>query len=329
LLNNRLNNTDPTVAGRPLSNPQTHLHTTAVGVQPGVLYLGTHYGIFTSMDSGRTWPQQRGALNTLMITNIVVSPSKPHVVGVIGRPATSNGGQTGIYFTADGGKNWKIANAPDNLSPSAYLFTIQAGFGSADHFYAFYMFAGWFETQDRGTSWHAITSGALSSMQTPSLLADPTNSNHLLLGGDQGLYESVNDGHTWHQIAAVNGSVQNIVASHTGPRTLFCITDQGIYRWQEGSTVVTHLTNLPMSAPPTRLLLNSTGRILYGLSDSQLWYSTDSGTTWIKHGHFDQSDIVSLLIDPLNANHLYAGFFFPAALMESFDGGISWETLTD
>lgn len=36
------NSTEPTVAGRPLSNPHTHLHTVAIGEKPGVLYLGTH-----------------------------------------------------------------------------------------------------------------------------------------------------------------------------------------------------------------------------------------------------------------------------------------------
>src|SRR5712691_12477619 len=57
LLNNNVNSTDPTVAGRPLSNPHTHLHTIALGDRSGVIYLGTHYGLFTSTDGGSTWPQ--------------------------------------------------------------------------------------------------------------------------------------------------------------------------------------------------------------------------------------------------------------------------------
>src|SRR5947209_20377994 len=44
-------------AGRPLSYPQTHLHAVVFGGKPGVLYLGTHYGLFTSTDNGQTWPQ--------------------------------------------------------------------------------------------------------------------------------------------------------------------------------------------------------------------------------------------------------------------------------
>src|SRR5436190_14603252 len=60
LLAARTNNTDPTVAGRPLSHGETHLHTIAQGAKPGVLYLGTHFGLFTSADGGHTWPQARG-----------------------------------------------------------------------------------------------------------------------------------------------------------------------------------------------------------------------------------------------------------------------------
>ncbi len=91
LLNTRLNSTDPTVAGRPLSNPHTHLHVVAFGGKAGVLYLGTHYGLFTSTDGGNTWPEDRGALNTMMIMSIAVSPS------------TGLGFQGGMYFSADGG----------------------------------------------------------------------------------------------------------------------------------------------------------------------------------------------------------------------------------
>src|SRR3989442_691102 len=60
LLNTYNNSTGPSLAGRPLSNPHTHLHTVALGGRPGVLYLGTHYGLFTSSDWGRTWLQSHG-----------------------------------------------------------------------------------------------------------------------------------------------------------------------------------------------------------------------------------------------------------------------------
>lgn len=330
LLNNTVNSTDPTVAGRPLSNPHTHLHTIALGGRPGTLYLGTHFGMFTSIDGGKTWPQPRGALNTMMITAIAVSQSNPDLLAVIAIPVSGVGVQPGVYFSSDGGSTWNsLASTPAALPLSAYPYTVKAGSANSGHFYAFYNFAGWYETRDMGKHWYAITSGALSNMQTPSLLTDPANPDHLWLGGDSGLYETRDDGKHWNQIAAVKGSVAAIVASTTSPRLIFCATDQGIYRWHEGDTQITQLTNLPMSPLPSRLAIDSTGSVLYALSGQDLWQTSDSGATWEHRSHFDRGDIIALIADPSQPQHLYAGFFLPAEVLSSNNGGHSWQTLTD
>lgn len=328
ILNAYNNSIDPTVAGRPLSNPHTHLHTVALGGRPGVLYLGTHYGLFTSTDGGRTWPQPHGALNTNMVTAIAVSPSNPDVLALIIIPTSGIGQQSGVAFSRDGGTTWQIS-VPPGLSLSAYPYTVKAGSGSSGQFYAFYNFAGWFETRDLGVSWYHITSGTLSNMQTPSLLTDPTDPNHLFLGGDQGLYESQDDGRHWMRIPAVQGIVQSIVAANITPRILYCATDRGFYYWREGSIHITQVTNLPMTVPPARLATDETGKALYGFSGQDLWLSSDSGTTWVHRWHSDRGDLISLVVDPLNPRHLYAGFFLPPKVVYSTDGGSSWETLTD
>ncbi len=326
LLNATLNSTDPTVAGRPLSNPHTHLHTIALGGKPGVLYLGTHFGLFTSKDGGRTWPQTRGVLNNLMIMSIAVSPVNSNVLGIITLPDGGIGTQSGIFFSQDGGTHWQH-RTPAGLPLSAYPYTLQAGTGSAGHFYAFYQFVGWYETQDMGVSWYPITGQTLSAMQTPSLLTDSSNPNHLLLGGDQGLFESRDDGKSWQKIAGVAGDVLSMVASATTPRLIYCATDQGLYRWQDGSTQLTRLANAPSSL--TRLVANPSAHLLYGVSGQDLWSSDDSGVSWVHRFHFNRGDLVAFVVDPRQPTHLYAGFFLPALVMSSVDGGGSWQTLTD
>ena len=77
------------IPGRPLSYPQTHLHTIVMSTRPGVVYLGTHYGLFTSTDGGQTWPQSQGDLHTSMITAIAVSPSNPDLIAVLAVPTAS------------------------------------------------------------------------------------------------------------------------------------------------------------------------------------------------------------------------------------------------
>ena len=328
LLNIYNNSTEPTVAGRPLSNSHTHLHTVGLGEKPGVVYLGTHYGLFTSTDGGRTWPQSQGALNNYMVTAIAVSPSNPDVMALIVIPTSGLGQQSGVAFSQNGGTTWQIS-APSGLSSSAYPYTLKAGSGKAGQFYVFYFYAGWLETRDMGAHWYPITSGTLSNMQTPSLLTDPIDSNHLFLGGDQGLFESHDDGNHWLHISAIQGNVQSIIATKTTPRIYYCTTDQGFYHWQGGSTQITQVIHLPMAIPPTRLITDASGKALYGLSGQDLWFSSDSGTTWVHRWHFDRGDIISLIVDPLNSSNLYAGFFLPPKVIYSTDSGSSWETLTD
>lgn len=327
LLNNNANSTDPAVAGRPLSNPHTHLHTVVPGVRPGTLYLGTHYGMFTSSDAGKTWPQQRGVLNNMMITAIAISPPQPDNIAVIALLVSGVGMPSGVYVSSDGGSTWD-ARAPAGLSTTAYPYTVKAGYAS-QQFYAFYNYAGWYETRDLGKHWYAITGGALSNMQTPSLLADPANPNHLWLGGDLGLYETHDDGGHWNAIAGVKGSVSTLVASTTTPRRIYCLTDQGLFRWREGEQHITQLANLPMSPLPTRLVGDASGQFLYAVAGQDMWYSGDGGSSWTHRFHFERGDIIAFAIDPTRPDLLYAGFFMPGLVLSSSDGGKTWQTLTN
>ena len=327
-LNTYNNSTDPMVAGRPLSNPHTHLHSVALGEKPGVLYLGTHYGLFTSTDGGHTWPQSHGILSNYMVTSIAVSPTNPNVLALIVIPTSGLGQQSGIAFSRDNGTSWQIST-PSGLSSSAYPYSVKAGTGSSGQFYAYYFYAGWLETRDLGAHWYTITRGTLSDMQTPSLLTDSNNLNHLYLGGDQGLFESRDDGGHWLHISAIQGNVQSIIATNSTLRILNCATDQEFYYWQEGSARIAQVPNLPMTTPPTRLVIDETGNALYGLSGQDLWFSSDNGSSWVHRWHFDRSDLISLVVDPLNPHTLYAGFFLPPEVVYSTDGGSSWQTLTD
>lgn len=325
VVSTRGNKTDPTVAGRPLSNAQTHLHTVAVGSRPGTLYLGTHYGIFTSTDNGRTWPQARGMLNTLMVTTIASSPDDANALALIGIPSVTGGAAAGTYFSQDGGAHWTLRNPP-NLSKEAYPYTIQASAANDQHFYVYYLYAGWFETRDMGQHWRPFAQGNLAGMQTPSLLTFATDPNHLLLGGDQGLFESKDDGQTWKPLVAIQGNVYNLVASRTAPVTILCATDQGLFTWKDGAK---RMRQLPGTTVFTRLAVNATGNIVYGLAGRTVWYSQDGGATWTARKQFQRGDFTAFLLDPQQAGRLYIGFFLPAQVVYTTDSGKSWHVLTD
>lgn len=319
------------VPGRPLSYRETHLHTVVMSGRPGVVYLGTHYGIFTSTDGGHTWPQSQGDLNTYMVTAIAVSPSNPDLLAVLTVPTSGIGKQMGIYVSADGGKNWRFT-VPARLPSTAYPYAIKAGAGAGGRFYAFFSGGGWFETRDLGQHWYTITGGSLANIQTPSLLTDPADPEHLVMGGDQGLFETRNDGQSWQQLTEINGGVVSLAATiptASGPRVILAATDQALYRWRNGQQQITRLGHLPASSPPTRMAMSADGSALYALFGSDLWFSSDQGANWVHRWHFTRSDLVTLALDPANPRELLAGFFSPGLVLSSTDGGGSWRTLTD
>jgi photosystem II stability/assembly factor-like uncharacterized protein len=320
------------IVGRPLASRQTHLHAVVLGGQPGVMYLGTHFGLFTSTDGGRTWPQQQGELNSAMITSVAVSPTNPALLAVLAVPRVSGQLQAGIYISSDTGKNWRFT-LPKNLLPNAYPYTIQAAPGANGHFFAFFSSAGWFETHDLGQHWSPLTPSSFANMQNPSLLTDAHNPAHLLIGGDQGLFESENDGQSWQQITAFSGSVLALIATQptqNGSRTILCATEQGLYRGlQQRNSIVWHAVPTPVAAPATRLIISPDGSNLYALFGSDLWFSGDQGTNWVHRWHFTRGDMIALVINPNNPRQLFAGFFWPGLVLSSTNGGTSWQTLTD
>lgn len=317
-------------AGRPLAYAKTHLHTVAISSRPGVVYLGTHYGLFTSEDGGHTWPQSQGALAANMITSIAISPTNPDLLAVLAIP-TEVGQQAGVYVSADAGKSWHFT-LPANLPSSAYPYSVQSAPGAQGHFYLFLTYGGLFETQDLGQHWQAITDESMANLQTPLLLVDPANPDHLLMGGTLGLFETNDDGQSWQRVSAVQGSVLALYASmprQGEARRIFCSTDHSLYSWQEGKDTITQVGKLPASSPPTRLLESADGTLLYALFGSDLWLTTDQGESWSHLWHFSRGDLVSLVLDPNNSRELLAGFFSPAVVLQSSDGGRAWQILTN
>ncbi len=98
--------------------------------------------------------------------------------------------------------------------------------------------------------------------------------------------------------------------------------------WKEGTTQIKQVA-LPGSTIFSRLTIDASGQILYGLAGRDLWYSQDGGATWTLRKHFDRGDFTALISDPRQVNRLYIGFFLPAQVVYSTDSGKSWHILTD
>jgi len=105
----------------PIFNDQVTASIGALAIQqsnPDVIWVGTGegnprnslnggYGIFKSLDGGKTW-QSMGLEKTRHIHRIIIDPTQPNTVYVaaIGSPWGVHP-ERGIYKTIDGGKSWR------------------------------------------------------------------------------------------------------------------------------------------------------------------------------------------------------------------------------
>jgi photosystem II stability/assembly factor-like uncharacterized protein len=196
---------------------------------PNVIYVGggektlrgnvsSGYGIWKSVDAGKTW-QQSGLKNSRHIPRIRVDPKNSDIVyaGVLGniyKPTQ----ERGVYKSTDGGKTWRktlFSNADagvvdliidPNNSRVLYATTWNArrtpyslssgGEGSA-----------LWKSTDNGETWKELSTNdgfAKGILGIMGITVSPANSNRLYAMVENekegGLYTSTDAGTTWHKI---------------------------------------------------------------------------------------------------------------------------------
>jgi photosystem II stability/assembly factor-like uncharacterized protein len=177
---------------------------------------GTGWGMFKSMDAGRTW-EHLGLEATERIHRIALHPSNPDVayVGAMGSMWKPNP-ERGVYKTEDGGATWsKILYVNENTgvgdmvmdptNPSKLIaamwdyqrwpwFFRSGGPGS-----------GLYMTVDGGRNWKQLTSedglpeGELGRIGLAIAPSDPNIVYALIEAEENALYKSVDGGHTWRK----------------------------------------------------------------------------------------------------------------------------------
>jgi photosystem II stability/assembly factor-like uncharacterized protein len=322
--------TDPTVAGRPLSNPDQHLHSMEVSpTEPGIIYLGSHYGLFTSNDDGKHWPQARGALNTLMITSISTSQVATGTLGTIGiAPTGGDFGNNGIYITHDQGKSWYRAGDPQGVPSDTSRYLIDALPSSQQDWLAIYVGFGLYVTHDDGKDWQLLRAPVSDKDAQRSLWTSPSAPHTILLGSNLGLWRSTDDGTSWKQIDEITGGVNALVSSQVNPDRVYLTGDQGLFVSTDAGAHFSLVSSPVASAPFSRLAISQQDSdLLYGLVGSQIWRSTDGGHDWTMQSSLPTSYPMALLIAPDNGQHIYVGFYQPAIASESLDGGKTWTTI--
>lgn len=323
--------TGPTVRGRPLSNPDQHLHTLAIDPRtPGRVYLGSHFGLFVSNDNGKSWPQAQGALNTLMITSLAANPLAAGDLGLIGvDPSGSDYGQNGIYFSHDAGTTWQRGHDPEGLPADPVRYLIAPGTASPNQWYVIYNGLGLYVTGDNGQTWRLLRAPASSQVAQRVVWASSSDPQRILLGSNQGLEFTTDGGQAWQAVTAVAGGVHAVVSSPSAPHTIIVAADSGTYRSVDDGATFTRMSIVVSTGPFANLAISPHhAQVIYGQVGHEIWQSKDGGADWTQQQSLATTSPCPYLFVANDSDaHLYAGSYSPPVAVESHDGGQTWQII--
>jgi photosystem II stability/assembly factor-like uncharacterized protein len=179
------------------SNPETvyaALWEAREGPWENGSWNGTNGGIFKSTDGGRTWNQlTKGLPNDIVQANLAIAASAPNTL--IAAVATTKAGK--LYRSDDGGESWTLATEDER--PGARIGGGDLPLIRIDPQHPNVVYSAsvvcW-KSIDGGKTWDGWR-GAPGGDDYQNVWINPTNSDVVLLGSDQGAIITVNGGASW------------------------------------------------------------------------------------------------------------------------------------
>ncbi len=153
-------------------------------------FTGTS-GLYKTTDGGTTWNKIHNGLPKTMLgrIGIAAAPSNPNVLYA----SVEAKDQKGLFKSSDAGANWKLVNSDFNNGVRPFYFSRIVVDPKYDSILVKCAFTPIIST-DGGKKFRAI--GSVHS-DVHAAWIDPHNSNHILLGTDGGVYESLDQAYTF------------------------------------------------------------------------------------------------------------------------------------
>jgi photosystem II stability/assembly factor-like uncharacterized protein len=253
----------PTGAAKPTSGlPNTpDYHSLMISqTDPRSLLLGTHYGLFRSVDGGRTWAPD--ALTGQDAMNLVRSGGQTLWVA----------GHMVLTKSTDGGKTWSEAR-PSGL-PGLDVHGFAADPRNARTLYAAIAGKGLYRSTDGGNSFTVVSTDV-----GPAVMALAVMRDGRILAGDmqQGLMISRDGGRTWAR--NLRAQLMGLALNPTDPKRILA-SGPGVSLSTNGGGNWKRVLDIPDGGGPVAWS-QSNPKIAYVVGfDRTLYRSTDSGQTW-------------------------------------------------
>jgi photosystem II stability/assembly factor-like uncharacterized protein len=224
------------VKWKPIFDNEATASIGSVAIQqsnPSVIWVGTGegnprnslnggYGIYKSLDAGKTW-KLMGLEKTRHIHRVIVDPTNPDIVyaAAIGSPWGEHP-ERGVYKTIDGGKTWKQILFNNNKTGAADLVMdpsnpnkLIAAMWEHKRDPSFFKSggegSGMYITHDGGENWKKITNkegfpkGELGRIGVAISRSNPNTIYALVESKKNALYKSVDGGFKWRMINNKSG----------------------------------------------------------------------------------------------------------------------------
>ena len=191
-----------------------------------------------------------------------------------------------------------------------------------------------FTSNDEGGHWQLLSRiGSGQDDVVTHIIIDPRDSNRLyastwtLYSGGGGVYRSDDAGRTWNVIGLAHETVRALAQSSTNPKLMLAGSLTGVYRSEDDGASWVRIT--PENHPD----LNRFDSVAFDPKDNGIiyagtyhlpWKTSDGGKNWfpIVKGMIDDSDVMSIIVDPLNSDNVHATAC--SGIYHSMNGGTQW-----
>jgi photosystem II stability/assembly factor-like uncharacterized protein len=250
------------VAPPPVGLPHTpDYHSLLVdATDPDRLLLGTHVGVYESMDAGRTWTfaglEGDDAMN--------LARESDGALWVAGHNV--------LEKSADGGATWADVDPEGLPGKDVHGFTLKSDDDRT--VYAAIAGEGLYRSQDGGTSFQEVSTGV-----GPAVYGLAVTASGRVLAAQQGGVSASEDGGTTWKVLLEQVAV-GLAVSPEDEDVILVTTTTGIFRSTDGGESWDEVQTIPDGAWPVTFAPSEPERAYVVGFDRQLYRSDDAGATW-------------------------------------------------
>lgn len=278
---------------------------------PQIVYVGTQYGPYRSLDGGEQWEQLNFPDKDLVVWSMLFHPKNPQILYLGTAP-------TAIYRSDNGGESWRRLPIiePAGMVKMGFpcrIIRLAADPNNPDELYAGLEVGGVIRSLDGGETWNDCTRELLKFTEQEHLKSQLVSDTEI---------EGMMDSHALSVSAARRGMV--FLATRMG---LFCSPDRG-ETWQEMEI----WRHSPLAyARDIQVAPHEPNTLYAALSDAALgragaiYRSQDLGQTWKRfdHGLTVRSTMMTVAPSRQDAKVVY-GATRKGQVFGTLDGGATW-----